>query len=192
MNGATCASSNAFPWNRKRSGNHFSDIGLDKQHSNSLYLLGPVGVEIATTRHGVVPVDIGRYPMRIMHDIATNEIVLRILGKRSAVEVGPWNGLENMKAPWWTKNGKTILEPDGLIRFQQGWQGRGRQRLPWSITMKTGRPAPPRRSRNMKRPYMEGNWRDQWEVETFAPSAGGLQKPSWELDIRTQPRVTKA
>ena len=146
---------------------HFSEMGLDEKKP-TLYTLGPVGVELATIRHYVAPA--GGYqsytPMRVMHDIATNEIILRLadeIGTRGwGVDwLGKYEGILT------DKSGKyTILEPDGLIRFRKDGYERAFL-LEYHNEDKQSRAA--LKVEKYEKAFTEGNWREQWEVETFPP-----------------------
>ncbi len=140
--------------------------GLDGDNHPVLYMLGPVGIEIATQRHDVPPpVGYQGYPInRVLHDVITNEIVLRLadaIGARGwTVEwLGKYEGALMDKT-----QKQVILEPDALIRFRKGgderaflieyhnedWQARAALKV-----------------EKYEAAFSEGNWRQRWEVETF-------------------------
>jgi hypothetical protein len=146
---------------------HFSEMGFDEKRP-MLYTLGPVGVELATIRHYVAPP--GGYqaymPMRVMHDIAANEVILRMA---DAIGEKGWNvdWLGKYEGILTDKSGKyTILEPDGLIRFRKDGYERAflleYHNEDWQTRAAT-------KVEKYEKAFSEGNWREQWEVETFPP-----------------------
>jgi len=146
---------------------YFSEMGFDEQNP-VLYTLGSVGIELATTRHDVAPP--GGYqaytPMRVMHDIAANEVVLRLADEISkkgwSVDwLGKYEGVLT------DKSGKvTLLEPDALIRFHKDGYERAFL-LEYHNEDKQSRAA--LKVEKYEKAFSEGNWREQWEVETFPP-----------------------
>jgi len=84
-----------------------------------LYTLGPVGLEVARIRHEHVPTGYTGYGThRIIHDVLTNEVVLRLAAL--AVE----RGYEPL---WYSKyeatvhdeRGKPALEPDAMLAVRR-------------------------------------------------------------------------
>jgi len=153
---------------------HFSEMGLDEKKP-TLYTLGPVGVELATIRHDAIPP--GGYQaytsMRVMHDIATNEIILRLadeIGTRGWVVewLGKYEGVLT------DKSGKyNLLEPDGLIRFRKDGYERAFLLEYHNEDWKTRAVS---KVEKYEKAFSEGNWREQWEVETFPPVLVVFQK----------------
>ena len=149
---------------------HFSEMGLDEKKP-ILYTLGPVGVELATTRHTVPPP--GGYqaytPTRVMHDIAANEVVLRLadeLGGRGwSVEwLGKYEGVLT------DISGKNILlEPDALIRFRKDGKEGGDGAFIVEYHNEDWQTRAARKVEKYEKAFADGNWREQWEVETFPP-----------------------
>ena len=150
--------------------NHFLEMGLEEKKP-ILYTLGPVGVELATTRHTVPPP--GGYqaytPTRVMHDIAANEVVLRLedeLGGRGwSVEwLGKYEGVLT------DKSGKGILlEPDALIRFRKDGKEGGDGAFIVEYHNEDWQTRAARKVEKYEKSFADGNWREQWEVETFPP-----------------------
>ncbi len=151
-----------------------ADLGLPETCS-PLYTLGPIGIEIATQRNDVVPP--GGYQgyslMRVLHDVVTNEIVLRLA---EAIGAQGWKveWLGKYEATLTDKAQKVLLEPDALLRFRkdgqeracaleyhnEDWQARAAQKVEKYETA-----------------LNEGNWRERWEVETFPPVLAVFWQP---------------
>lgn len=100
----------------------FTHYGLTYQRSfTQLYVLGPVGLEIASQRHAFPPV-IGHLAFtlkRTMHDVILNEIVLRLV--QYAFSQGwstTWLGT-NSAALYNLEHTRRILEPDALLIFRK-------------------------------------------------------------------------
>lgn len=155
----------------------FSSMGFEEHYSCNLYLLGPVGVEIATARHGVIPPSgyQAYTPTRIMHDIATNEIVLRLA---EAIGNRDWtvDWLGKYEGTLVDKNGKTILEPDGLIRFRKDGKDGGDGAFVLEYHNEDWQTRAAQKVEKYEKAFSEGNWREQWEVETFPPVLVVFQK----------------
>jgi hypothetical protein len=149
---------------------HFSEMGFEEKNP-ILYTLGPVGVELATTRHYVAPP--GGYqaytPMRVMHDIATNEIVLRLAdemgGRGWSVDwLGKYEGVLT------DKSGKGILlEPDALVRYRKDGKDGGDGAFLLEYHNEDWQTRAATKVEKYEQAFSEGNWREQWEVETFPP-----------------------
>jgi len=148
---------------------YFDEMGIDEKKP-TLYILGPVGVEIASIRHGVIPPGgyQGYTPMRVMHDIATNEIVLRL-----ADEIGgrDWtvDWLGKYESTLVDKNQKTILEPDALIRYRKNGKDGGDGAFLLEYHNEDWQTRAALKVEKYEKAFSEGNWREQWEVETFPP-----------------------
>lgn len=147
---------------QKYSGPAFSFLGP------SLYSLGPVGVEIATQRHGVLPpTGYQLYlPTRVIHDLIVNEIVLRLaqaIGERGwEVEwLGKYEGTLRE-----TGQERTLVEPDALIRFRRDGQERAFL-LEYHNEDKSSRAED--KVKRYEAAYADGDWRKAWEVDTFPP-----------------------
>jgi hypothetical protein len=108
-----------------------------------------------------------------MHDIAANEVILRLadeIGTRGWVV--DWLG--KYEGTLTDKNGKyTLLEPDGLIRFRKDGYERAFL-LEYHNEDKQSRAA--MKVEKYEKAFSEGNWREQWEVETFPPVLVVFQK----------------
>jgi hypothetical protein len=149
--------------------NHYIEMGLDEKDP-VLYMLGPVGIEIATIRYGVEPPGgyQGYTPMRVMHDIAANEIVLRLAdsigGKGWSVD---WFG--KYESTLAAKNERTILEPDGLIRYRKDGEEGGDGAFLLEYHNEDWQSRAATKVEKYEKAFVEGNWRAQWEVETFPP-----------------------
>lgn len=98
----------------------FQEYGLPFAPETSLYILGPVGLEIVKMRHEAAPLTgYLAYPLRrVMHDVLANEIVLRIA---TSAQAYGW------QATWLSKyeatltvDGQALLEPDGMLRLRKG------------------------------------------------------------------------
>ena len=134
---------------------------------NGLYALSPVGVEIAAMRHEVQPPSgyQGYTLMRVMHDVVVNEIVLRLAERLGA---GGWNveWLSKYEGALTDKNGRVILEPDAVIRFYKDEQEKAFV-LEYHNEDRRARAA--MKVEKYEAAFTEGNWKQQWEVETFPP-----------------------
>jgi len=149
---------------------NYVELGLGDSKISDLYLLGPVGVEIATTRHGVMPpAGYQMYtPMRIMHDVAVNEVVMRLAEKIGGLGwTVDWLG--KYESTLTDKNGKTILEPDALIRFRKDGKEGGDGAFALEYHNEDWQTRAATKVEKYEKAFLEGNWRDQWEVETFPP-----------------------
>lgn len=143
---------------------HFAAIGI-KEKNPVLYTLGLAGVEIAAIRFGVAPPSgYDAYsPTRIMHDIAVNETVLRLaetLGARGwTVE---WLG--KYESVLSDKNEKFILEPDAVLRARKGERD-----IAFALEYhnEDWRTRALGKVLKYEKAAAEGNWLEQWEVETF-------------------------
>jgi hypothetical protein len=150
------------------------NLGLDDPHP-ALYVLGLLGIEIATQRHAVPPPSgyQGYTPGRVLHDVVANEIVLRLA---EAIGTQGWKveWLGKYEATLTDKTQKVLLEPDALLRFRrdgqeracaleyhnEDWQARAAQKVEKYETA-----------------FAEGNWRERWEVETFPPVLAVFWQP---------------
>ena len=100
----------------------FAEHGLAfTEEETGLYVLGPVGLEIARRRLEMTPVTghMAYRLERIMHDVITNEIVLRL---HHFCEAQEWRVAitgTNSGALWNADYSHKILEPDALVTVQK-------------------------------------------------------------------------
>lgn len=129
-----------------------------------LYTLGPVGIEIVRERYGVPPP--GGYlsaPLeRLLHDLAVNEIVLKI--GDLALQAG-WTPiwLSKYEATLWDeKREKAVLEPDAFLRFKKGERE-------WVCLIEYHNEDKRTRAMSKVRKYEEvvqsRLWSEQWEID---------------------------
>jgi len=145
---------------------YYEKLGL-QDGDPALYVLGPIGVEIATQRHEVLPPSgyQGYSTMRVMHDLMTNEVVLRLAARLGASGYTvDWLGKYEITLA--DKAGNTILEPDALIRYRKdGWE--------YSFVIEYHNEDKQTRAiekvKRYEAAYESGNWEERWEVETFPP-----------------------
>jgi hypothetical protein len=99
----------------------FAAHDLPTETEPRLYVLGPVGLELAERRLGMKPVTghLSYRTERIMHDVITNEIILRLY------RFGQKNGWQitisgtNDGALWNTDYTHKVLEPDALVTMRK-------------------------------------------------------------------------
>jgi len=131
-----------------------------------VYTLGPVGAALAQEMFGVVPASgyLGAPLERLMHDIAVNEVVLRI--SESALAAG-WKPLWSSKyeGTLW-KDKLAILEPDAFVRFKKDGQEQA-YLIEYHNEDKRTRAAG--KVRKYEAAFQSRMWEEQWEVETFPP-----------------------
>lgn len=143
-----------------------SGFGLEDAQP-ALYTLGPVGIEIATGRHDVPPPTgyQGYSLSRVLHDVITNEIVLRLA---ETIGTHGWTveWLGKYEGALTDKGQKPILEPDALIRFRKGAEEHAFL-LEYHNEDKQSRAA--LKVEKYEIAFNEGNWRQRWEVEKFPP-----------------------
>lgn len=156
---------------------HVAQLGV-KGMGRYLYMLGPVGMEIAATRHGVVPVN-GYQAFttaHILHDVMANEVVFRLaelLASRGwAVE---WIGRAECRLV--DNKGTVLLKPDALIRIRKNGPGGGDATFllqyhneDWSThgTLMVER---------YEQAFSDSNWQECWEVESFPPVLVVFERP---------------
>lgn len=141
-----------------------AELGMREEHP-LLYTLGPVGLEVATLRHGVQPATgfAGYTLMRVLHDVLVCEVVLRIskhletLGRQ--VE---WLG--KYESVLKDQGGSVILEPDALLRIHHEGQVKAFA-LEYHNEDKQSRAF--EKVDRYERAIEKGLWRERWEVETF-------------------------
>jgi hypothetical protein len=131
-------------------------------------VLGPVGVEIASTRHNCAPpVGYQHYTLtRVMHDVICNEVVLRLAdywgGQGWEVEwLGKYEATLNPK-----DGSASLLEPDAFLRIQRDGVEQAFV-LEYHNERKSIRAA--QKVKAYETAYSEGNWKDKWQVESFPP-----------------------
>ena len=138
-------------------------LGLaDEPAALRLYTLGPVGLEIARLRHKHVPTGyIGYGTHFIIHDVLTNEVVLRLADLAAA------RGYELLwsskyEATVHDERGKPVLEPDALVVFT-----RGEERRHFTIEFHNEDHGLRARQKvdRYERVYRDGRWRDEWETD---------------------------
>ena len=147
----------------------FREYGMPFKNDTRLYVLGPVGAELAQRRSGKPPVTghLAYTLTRIMHDVVLNEIVMRLY--RFADERGwrvSWKGT-NDGALYNIDYSRKILEPDALLVFEQD----GKDPLYFCVEYHNE----DKRSRAERkvdkyeavRTNNEKLWRTQWETDRF-------------------------
>jgi hypothetical protein len=148
---------------------HFDAMGIQEKKP-TLYMLGPVGIEIASIRFDVAPPSgyQGYTAMRVMHDIAANEVVLRLadgIGEKGWTV--DWLG--KYESILLDKNQRPILEPDALIRYRKDGRQGGEGALLLEYHNEDWQTRAATKVEKYEKAFVEGNWREQWEVETFPP-----------------------
>ncbi len=103
----------------------FAEYGLPYTSPTGLFVLGPIGLEIAKQRHEY-PALTGylAYPLkRVMHDVLANEVGLRLA---AFAQAAGWQTfwLSKYEATL-RRNDRAFLEPDGMLRLRK----RGAERL---------------------------------------------------------------
>jgi hypothetical protein len=147
----------------------YIEMGLDEKKP-ILYMLGPVGVEIAKIRYEVEPPGgyQGYTSMRVMHDVAANEIILRLAdligGKGWTVD---WFG--KYESTLVDRSERTILEPDGLIRYRKDGEDGGDGAFLLEYHNEDWQSRAATKVEKYEKAFVECDWRSQWEVETFPP-----------------------
>lgn len=145
---------------------YYEKFGL-KDGDAALYVLGPIGVEIATQRHEVLPPSgyQGYSLMRVMHDLMTNEVVLRLADRLGASGYAvEWLGKYEITLSDRAQN--IILEPDALVRYRKD---------DWEYAFVIEYHNEDKQTRAIEKvkkyeaAYESGNWGERWEVETFPP-----------------------
>ena len=145
---------------------HYEKFGL-QDGDPALYILGPVGLEISTQRHEVLPPGgyQGYSSMRVMHDLMTNEIVYRLADRLSTTGATvEWLGKYEISLA--DKAGNIILEPDALLRFRKDGEEH-------AFVIEYHNEDKQTRAFEKVKKYEAalelGNWQERWEVETFPP-----------------------
>jgi hypothetical protein len=145
---------------------HYEKFGL-LDGDPVLYILGPVGVEISTQRHEVLPPSgyQGYSTMRVMHDLMTNEVVLRLADRLGVLGMEvEWLGKYEITLSDRSRN--IVLEPDALLRFRKdGWEH--------AFVLEYHNEDKQTRAMEKVKKYEiaheDGDWGTRWEVETFPP-----------------------
>lgn len=152
---------------------HFARLGVEGM-GRYFYMLGPVGVEVAATRHGVVPIN-GYQAFttaHVLHDVMANEVVFRLaelLASRSwAVE---WIGRAECRLV--DDKEKVFLEPDALLRINKDGRESAFLLQYHSEDWQTHAALLVDR---YERAFSEADWQKQWEVETFPPVLAVFEK----------------
>jgi hypothetical protein len=143
----------------------FEGYGLPFEAETSLYVLGPVGLEIAKQRHPIPPIT-GHlaYPLaRVMHDVIVNEIILQL---SDYAEACGWEAL------WWSeyeaalrKEARELLKPDGLLQLVKGEQQRHFLIEYHNEDHRTRAERKVMRYETIQRD--RALWQDQWETDAF-------------------------
>ena len=171
--------------------NHFEEMGIDEKKP-TLYILGPVGIEIAAIRFGVAPPSgyQAYTSMRVMHDIAANEVVLRLadgIGQKGWTV--DWLG--KYESTLVDKNQRTILEPDALIRYRKDGKDGGDGAFLLEYHNEDWQTRAAGKVEKYEKAFVEGNWREQWEVETFPPVLVVFLKPIVGAGYQNSTRAKK-
>lgn len=145
---------------------HYENFGL-KDGDPTLYCLGAVGLEIATGRHETLPPSgyQGYSSMRVMHDLMTNEIVLRAAEKLGA-SGGTVEWLGKYEITLSTREGAVMLEPDALLRFRKGDEERA---FVFEYHNEDKRTRAIEKVEKYERAHEGGDWQKRWDVEWFPP-----------------------
>jgi hypothetical protein len=131
-----------------------------------LYTLGPVGIELVKEIHRVPPPSgfLGAPLERLMHDLAVNEVVLRL--SELAIAAG-WTPIWLSKYEASLRNGDVaILEPDAFLRFKKDGQEFA-VLIEYHNEDKSTRAAG--KVRRYEAAFQSELWATQWDVETFPP-----------------------
>ncbi|RMH95903.1 MAG: hypothetical protein D6681_12690, partial [Calditrichaeota bacterium] len=93
----------------------FSEYRLPQGDDILLYILGPVGIEIARERYGTTPpTGYLAYPLnRTMHDVVVNEVVLAI-GTKAQARGWEMSWMSKYESTLY-RDGRPILEPDAFF-----------------------------------------------------------------------------
>jgi len=131
-----------------------------------LYTLGPVGIELVKEMHHIPPAGgyLGAPLERLMHDLAVNEIVLKLSEIAMSAGWTPvWLGKYEANL---RKGDAAILEPDAFLRFTKD----GRE---FAVLVEYHNEDKRTRAISKVRKYEAAAqselWGEQWEVETFPP-----------------------
>lgn len=143
-----------------------AEMGMQDGHP-MLYTLGPIGVEVAAVRHGVMPATgyAGYTLMRVLHDVMVSEIVLRMA--KEFAEQGwtvEWYG--KYESTLSNKAGNVILEPDALLRL---WNDKEDRAYVVEYHNEDKQSRAVEKVKRYEEAHEMGNWRERWEVETFPP-----------------------
>ena len=130
----------------------------------TLYRLGPIGETLARKLYLTTPLHTPDYNLeRLMHDLLTNEVVLRLaaMGRERGWEVY-WAGTNAAEL---RKGSEQIIEPDALLVFRKEGDERA-----FAVEFHNERGT--RRARDKVRRYeraypMENLWGPIWEIERF-------------------------
>jgi hypothetical protein len=155
-----------------------------------LYVLGPVGLEILNGRHTFTPLS-GHlsYPLsRIMHDVILNEIVLRLITFAEGLGwEALWMGTSSAML-FNEEKMKEILEPDALLVFEHAGQKH------WFCIEYHNEDHQARAEHKVSKyqaAYETGEWRIQWETETFPTVLAIFEKKIVGLGYQTALRDRK-
>ena len=158
---------------RKFVAEQLGEYGLDVK-DGQLYTLGPVGVELVQIRHGVKPpTGYLSYSLeRVLHDVISNEIVLRIAQE---AEANGWRFIWASKYESTVfRDGVPILEPDAFIRLE-----RDGVVYPFLIEYhnedRSTRAV--QKVRQYERAWESDLWQTPWEVDEFPPLLAIFRMP---------------
>ncbi len=155
----------------------FARLGV-KGMERYLYMLGPVGMEIAASRHGVVPIN-GYQAFTTAHvlrDVMANEVVFRLgelLASRGwAVE---WVGRAECRLV--DNKGAALLKPDALIRIRKDGPGGGGATFLLQYHNEDWSTHGALMVERYERAFSDANWQECWEVESFPPVLVVFERP---------------
>jgi len=134
-------------------------LGLaDNPADARLYVLGPVGLEIAQMRHAHVPTGGTHF---IIHDVLANEVVLR-LSKMSAGRGYEAIWFSKYEATVHNERGAPALEPDSLLVVKRDGVRRYFA-IEFHNEDHAGRAV--KKTQRYEQVYRDGRWRDEWETD---------------------------
>jgi hypothetical protein len=146
----------------------------DKKTDTHLFILGPVGIEIAKIRHEITPSDgyMGYSIDRLMHDVIVNELVLRIAAQAMAHGWEPiWVG---EKEAILYKEKQPLVRPDALIRLAKDGQERV-YLLEYHNEDKSTRAAG--KVQAYERVQTSDIWKKGWNTVQFPPILAAYRQP---------------
>ncbi len=151
-------------------------LGLEVDKTeNKIYTLGPVGIEIAKMRHEITPASgfLAYTPGRILHDLVTNEIVLKIA--QVARDQGWRSNLMSKYETSLMKDNFQVLEPDALLRLVDPKEGNGVLYLiEYHNEDKSTRAL--QKVRKYESARNLGLWMEAWDTEVFPSVLAVFQK----------------
>jgi hypothetical protein len=166
-----------LPFNVNETVPKHQEYGLpltDKKTDTHLFILGPVGIEIAKIRHEITPSDgyMGYSIDRLMHDVIVNELVLRIAAQAMAHGWEPiWVG---EKEAILYKEKQPLVRPDSLIRLAKDGQERV-YLLEYHNEDKSTRAAD--KVQTYERVHTSDVWKKGWNTAEFPPILAAYRQP---------------